>query len=88
MSTSNWDPVAVKALLRLTTQRLGQLQGKKDSETHNARSDIAALLNKGNVSVARAKTQNLLHDDAIGDVLEVLEMQVGVILERFGELER
>ncbi|KAH7889329.1 regulator of Vps4 activity in the MVB pathway-domain-containing protein [Phlebopus sp. FC_14] len=85
--TSYQDPVTLKALLRQTSQRLGQLQEKKDSLGQIARRDIATLLQEGNVGPARAKAQNLLRDDALGDLLEVLEMHVGLILEHHTELD-
>ncbi|KAH7923526.1 hypothetical protein BV22DRAFT_1196659 [Leucogyrophana mollusca] len=83
---SDWDPNAVKSLLRQTAQRLGQLQERKDSQGQITRRDIATLLQQGNIGLARAKAQNLIHDDATGDLLEMLEMHVGVLLEHLGEL--
>ncbi|KAJ7710027.1 regulator of Vps4 activity in the MVB pathway-domain-containing protein [Mycena rosella] len=101
MAGARWDPTSVKALLRLTSQRLGQLQEKKDSKASITRRDIATLL-QGNVGLARAKAQNLIQEDGMlslfqmakltwvqvsGDLLEVLEMHVGVLLEYFVELD-
>lgn len=77
----------VKSQLRLTVQRLGQLQDRKDSLAHITSRDIATLLGQRNVSLARAKAQNLAKEDAMGDALQVLEMYCGSILERFSELE-
>ncbi|EPQ58196.1 hypothetical protein GLOTRDRAFT_120030 [Gloeophyllum trabeum ATCC 11539] len=82
------DAARVKAQLRLTSQRLGQLQAKKDSEGQITRGDIATLLRDGNVSLARAKAAKLIKEDALGDVLEVLGMHLGVVLDHFHELER
>lgn len=76
-----------QAQLRLTAQRLGQLQDRKDSIAHITSRDIATLLGQRNVSLARAKAQNLIKEDAMGDALQVLEMYCGAILERFSELE-
>jgi len=50
--------------------------------------DIATLLQQGNTMLARAKAQKLMSDDVIGDLLEVLEMQIGVLVEHIGELDR
>jgi hypothetical protein len=77
-----------QAQLRLTAQRLGQLQSKKDSEGQITRRDIATLLYQNNVPIARAKAQKLIREDMLSDVLETLEMQIGVVLERFNELEQ
>ncbi|KII88623.1 hypothetical protein PLICRDRAFT_161896 [Plicaturopsis crispa FD-325 SS-3] len=85
---ASWDATNAKGQLRLTALRLGQLQERKDSTGQVTRRDIATLLQQGNVGLARAKAQNLIQDDAMGDLLEVLEMHVGVILEHFHELEQ
>jgi hypothetical protein len=55
--------IRVQALLRLTSQRLGQLQEKKDSKASITRRDIATVLQQGNVGLARAKAQNLIQED-------------------------
>ncbi|KAJ6596779.1 regulator of Vps4 activity in the MVB pathway-domain-containing protein [Mycena vulgaris] len=88
MAGSRWDPTSVKALLRLTSQRLGQLQEKKDSKASITRRDIATVLQQGNVGLARAKAQNLIQEDVAGDLLEILEMHVGVLLEHFTEIDQ
>ncbi|KAA1472486.1 hypothetical protein DENSPDRAFT_821369 [Dentipellis sp. KUC8613] len=84
---SMWDPRRVKAQFRLCAQQLGQIRDRKDAEGHIVGRDITTLLQQGNVMLARAKAQKLIHDDVLGDVLEILEMQIGVLLERFGELD-
>jgi hypothetical protein len=78
---------AFQAQLRLTAQRLGQLQSKQDSAGQITRRDIGTLLGQGNVPLARAKAQKLIRDEALADVFETLEMHVGTLLERFAELE-
>lgn len=78
----------LQAQLRLTSQRLGQLQEKKDSQGQITRKDIATLLQQGNLGLARAKAHKLIQEDALGDLLEVLEMHVGLILEHFGEIDQ
>ncbi|KAJ7098032.1 regulator of Vps4 activity in the MVB pathway-domain-containing protein [Mycena belliarum] len=88
MASARWDPTSVKALLRLTSQRLGQLQEKKDSKASITRRDIATLLQQGNVGLARAKAQNLIEEDVSGDLLEILEMHIGVLLEHFSEVDQ
>ncbi|KAF9448344.1 hypothetical protein P691DRAFT_729792 [Macrolepiota fuliginosa MF-IS2] len=83
-----WDPAAVKTQLRSTIQRLGQLQAKKDADAAITRKDIATLLQQGNVTLARSKAQKLIQEDSLADLLEVLEQQVGTLLDRFSELEQ
>lgn len=46
------------------------------------------MLGQRNVSLARAKAQNLMKEDAVSNAMEVLEMQCGIVLERFAELEK
>jgi hypothetical protein len=85
---ATWDAVAVKAQLRLTAQRLGQLQERKDSQGQSTRKDIANLLRQGNIGLARAKAQNIIHEDSVADLLEALEMHVGLVVEHFAEIEQ
>ncbi|KAI4524362.1 hypothetical protein K525DRAFT_235688 [Schizophyllum commune Loenen D] len=84
--SARWDPAAVKAQLRLTSQRIGQLLERQDSKSQIVRRDIATLLSQGNVMIARAKAQKLIHEDVSGDILEMLEMCIGVLVEHFNEL--
>ncbi|CAL1704944.1 unnamed protein product [Somion occarium] len=84
---SSWDSTRAKNLLRLTAQRLGQIQYKLDYQGQITRRDIATLLSQGNDALARAKAQKLVREDIYGDLLQTLEMHVGIILERIGELE-
>lgn len=79
---------APQAQLRLTSQRLGQLQAKNDSQGNIIRKDIATLLQQGNVGMARAKAQRLIEEDTLGDLLEQIEMQIGSLLEHFSDLEQ
>jgi hypothetical protein len=51
------------------------------------RADIATLIQQGNVLLAREKAEKLIQEDGFNDVLEVVEVELGVILERFQELE-
>ena len=59
-----------------------------DSQGQITRRDIATLLQQGNVGLARAKAQKLIREDIYGDLLQTLEMLVGVILEHISELDR
>ena len=74
-------------LLRLTAQRLGQIQYKLDSQGQVTKRDIATLLSQGNATLARAKAKKLVREDIYGDLLQNLEMHVGVISEHLVELE-
>lgn len=64
------------------------MQDKNDSQGQITRNEIVSLLQQGNVGLARAKAQNLIHEDSVGDLLEALEMHVGLIIEHFGEIEQ
>ncbi|KAG5337273.1 hypothetical protein C0989_009973 [Termitomyces sp. Mn162] len=88
MTGKRWDPSSVTTQLRLTSLRLGQLQERQDSKGAITRKDIATLLQKRNVSFARTKARSLQRENALGDLLEVLEMFVGQLLEHFHELDQ
>jgi hypothetical protein len=79
---------SLQAQLRLTAQRLGQLRNRKDAQGQVIGRDISILLQQGNETLARAKAQRLIQDEIMGDLLQCLEVQIGVILEHFSELER
>ncbi|KAL0573269.1 hypothetical protein V5O48_008676 [Marasmius crinis-equi] len=81
-----WDLTSVKGLLRTTSQRLGQLQDRNDAKGIATRREIAALLQQGNVGPARMKALVVMREDAFGDLLEMLEMHVGIILEHISEI--
>jgi hypothetical protein len=71
----------------LASQKLGQLQARYDSQATITRADIATLIQQGNTSLARDKAEKLILDETFGDLLADLEMQVGLLLEHFRELE-
>ncbi|KAJ3572501.1 hypothetical protein NP233_g3051 [Leucocoprinus birnbaumii] len=81
-------PGSGSAQLRSTIQQLGQLQARKDADAVITRKDIATLLEQGNVILARSKAQKLIQEDTLADLLELLEQQVGTLLDRFAELEQ
>ena len=83
-----WRSLVLQAQLRSTIQLLGQLQLKKDASAQIIRRDIATLLGKGNITLARRKAYKLVQDETLVDLLELLEQQVGTLLDRFTELER
>jgi hypothetical protein len=64
------------------------VQAKNDSQANITYTDIATLVQRGNVSLAREKAEKLVMDEAYGDLLEELELQIGVVQEHFHELER
>ncbi|KAH9043296.1 regulator of Vps4 activity in the MVB pathway-domain-containing protein [Lactarius pseudohatsudake] len=84
---ATWDSTRAKAQFRLTAQRLGQLRDRKDAQGRLISKDISILLQQGNETLARAKAQRLIQDEIMGNLLENLEMQIGVVLERFSELD-
>ena len=51
------------------------------------RADIATLIQQSNVPLARDKADKLIQDETFGDLLAELEMQIGLLLEHFRELE-
>lgn len=59
-----------------------------DSQAQITRRDIATLLQQGSIALARAKAQKLMREDVRSDLLQTLEMHVGVILGHLHELER
>ena len=73
-------------LLRTTSQRLGHLQERKDSHGQLTRRDIATYLSQGHLALARAKAATLIQEDMMADLLEELEMLVGVVGSHVGEL--
>ncbi len=77
----------MQSQLRRTAQRLGQVQYKLDAQGQITGKDIAILLQQGNVALARAKAQKLVREDIYGDLLQTLEMLIGVISEHVGEME-
>ncbi|KZT11262.1 uncharacterized protein LAESUDRAFT_720468 [Laetiporus sulphureus 93-53] len=84
---ADWDPSRVKAQLRLTAQKLGQLQDKLESQDRITQRDIATLLQQRRIALARAKAQKLTSNDNMSDLLQTLEMHVGVILGHMHEFE-
>lgn len=64
------------------------MQARNDALANITWKDIATLLQGSDVSVARDKAEKLILDEAYGDFLEELIMQIGVLLEHFLELER
>ncbi|KAH9934663.1 regulator of Vps4 activity in the MVB pathway-domain-containing protein [Fomitopsis serialis] len=85
---THWEPAKMKSQLRVTAQRLGQMQDRMDSQAQITRRDIVTLLQQDNVALARAKAQKLMNEDALIDLLQTLEMHVGMIVGHLGELER
>lgn len=51
------------------------------------RADIATLIQQDNIPLARDKAEKLLQEESFGDLLEELEMQIGLLLEHSRELE-
>jgi len=82
------DYHSIQAQFRLTAQRLGQLRDRKDAQRQVIGRDISILLQQGNETLARAKAQRLIQDEIMGDLLESLEMQIGVLLEHFSDFNK
>lgn len=63
------------------------MQDKKDAQGFIVRKDIATLLQQGNIWLARAKAQGLLIEDTSADLLERVDMYIGVLLQHLDELD-
>ncbi|KZT44038.1 hypothetical protein SISSUDRAFT_1039304 [Sistotremastrum suecicum HHB10207 ss-3] len=83
---SNWDIPRIKAHIRLTSQKLAQLQQRHDAAATISQGDIATLLLRGDVRTARLKAERLKNDERLSDVLEQLEMHCGTLLASMSEL--
>ena len=46
------------------------------------------MLRQGNIGLARAKAESVIKDEIHTDLLQVLEMYLGVVLEQFAEIEK
>ncbi|KAI8998478.1 regulator of Vps4 activity in the MVB pathway-domain-containing protein [Trametes punicea] len=88
MASAQWEAGRVKSQLRLTAQRLGQIQDRMESQAQITQRDIATLLQQGNIALARAKAQKQMREDIKASLLQIFEMHVGVILGHLNELER
>ena len=77
-----------QAQFRFAAQKLGQLQDKFESQAQVTKGDIATLLRQGNIGLARAKAESVIKDEIHTDLLQVLEMYLGVVLEQFAEIEK
>ncbi|KAI0032275.1 regulator of Vps4 activity in the MVB pathway-domain-containing protein [Vararia minispora EC-137] len=84
---ASWDPTRAKSQLRLAAQRLAQQRDRTDAQGHVVSRDIATLLGQRQTMLARAKAQRLIRDEILGDMLEHLEMHLGVLSERIAELD-
>lgn len=72
--------------LRAAAQSLGTRLEKKDAASRDARQHVVHLLLQNDVDGARMQTRRVMHDDALGDVYELLESYCGGLLDRLGEL--
>jgi hypothetical protein len=80
--------VLFQAQFRTAAQKLGQLQDKSESQAQVTKGDIATLLRHGNIGLARAKAESVIKDEIHADLLQTLEMYLGVVLEQFAEIEK
>jgi len=73
---------------RFAAQKLAQLQDKFESQAQITKGDIVTLLRRGNIGLARAKAESVIKDEIHADLLQTLEMYLGVLLEQFAEIEK
>ena len=79
---------SIQAQFRLAAQKLGQLQGKFESQAQITKGDIVTLLRQGNIGLARAKAEAVIRDEVHTDLLQTLEVYLEVVLEQFSEIEK
>ena len=72
----------------MTIQQIAQLHDKQVSTAQITSSDVATLLQQGNVSLARAKARNLFQHDVSGELMEGLVMHLRCVLAHYSEIER
>lgn len=64
------------------------MQDRMESQAQITQRDIATLLQQGNIALARAKAQKQMREDVQGNLMQMMEMHLGVILGHLNEIER
>lgn len=78
----------IKAQLKLAINRLRLLQEKNVALAKQNRREMATLMEKGKLSSARIRVENIINEDIYVELLEALELYAEVALARNGMLER
>ena len=77
----------LKVLLKLSINRLNLLHSKKQSLAQKQKVDIAKLLEIHKIESAKIRTEGLVQEDVMVEVMESLAMYCDVMLNRIGMLE-
>lgn len=78
----------IKAQLKLAINRLKLLQDKNTAIAKQSRREMAQLMEKGKMSSAKIRVENIINDDIHVELLEALELYCEVALARVGMIER
>eukprot|EP00038_Savillea_parva_P006672 m.165148 g.165148 ORF g.165148 m.165148 type:complete len:456 (-) comp12523_c0_seq1:557-1924(-) len=78
----------LKVQLKLAINRIKMLMRKKENQGLLAKKEVAELLGKDKVELARIKTELIIKDDYLIETLEILEVFFNVLLSRMGLIER
>ncbi|KAF5396804.1 Increased sodium tolerance 1 [Paragonimus heterotremus] len=81
------DYSKLKSNLRLCNNRMGLLQKKKTEIGVKTRREIAELLKQGKVERCRIKTEQIVREDYVVEVMEILQTYCDLLLTRFGIFE-
>eukprot|EP00049_Salpingoeca_infusionum_P012992 m.241500 g.241500 ORF g.241500 m.241500 type:complete len:397 (+) comp15326_c1_seq1:532-1722(+) len=82
-----YSSVKLKVNLQLSIQRLKALQKKQDNANILARKEVAELLRRSKIDLARIKVEGIIRDDYYQEALEILETYCSLLLTRFGLIE-
>jgi vacuolar protein sorting-associated protein IST1 len=81
------DYTKLKSNLRLCNNRLGLLKKKKTEINLKNRREIAELLKDGKIERGRIKTEHIVREDYVVEVMEILQTYCDLLLARFGIFE-
>lgn len=71
----------------MSIQRIKILREKREALAKAARREIATLVERGKIEIARIKVENIMNDDLYVQLLEVLELYCEILEARFGLLD-
>lgn len=71
----------------MSIQRIKILREKREALAKAARREIATLVERGKIEIARIKVENIMNDDLYVQLLEVLELYCETLEARFGLLD-
>lgn len=82
-----WNGAKTKVQLKLTAQRCSLLQEKKNAIAKKERREIASLIERGKLETARVKTEGIIGEDIMVELLEIMELYSEMLIARFALLE-